>query len=120
MALLTPVKLSISEVLNLAASYDTLTLSDTFVFKRGSKQIIILKNTTGALVTLTFKGNTGNLVIPGTLNSFVLSGGVEVDVPDDGEVLMVADQVAGFIDQVDATPTITSSAIGVQIAIVEL
>lgn len=121
MALITPTKVVSQTTLNLVTATQTLTLSDTFVYKPGAKQVIILKNDTGSSVTVTFSGNEKDeAVLPGFLQTVDVDGGVDIVLADGAEVLLLTDQISAFINEAGITPTITSSAAGVEIALIEL
>jgi hypothetical protein len=75
-----------------------LTASDTMSYSQGSKQMMLLYNTTASIVTVTFTGSAATTISPpGYGGTISVAAGKAISVPASGSVLLDLDDISAYL-----------------------
>ena len=75
-----------------------LSSSDTLTYVAGSKQVIVLYNTTASLVTATIVGSTATTISPaGYGGTISVAAGKAISVPASSTVLVELDDISAYL-----------------------
>lgn len=84
----------------IASAITTLSASDTITYKAGRKQLLVLRNTTGGLLTVTIDGADGTTVsVPG-IGSVSVAAGLAVPVAAGLSVAIVLSTISSYLQGV--------------------
>lgn len=79
-----------------AAAITTLSADDTFTFNAKKKQLLVLTNTTGGLLTATIDGSTGTTVTVPGVGSVDVSGGKAIPVAAGLSVAVMLNSISAY------------------------
>lgn len=83
-----------------AAAISTLSASDTITFKPGRKQLLVLRNTTAGLLTVTIDGADGTTVTVPGIGSVSVAAGLAVPVAAGVSVAIVLQSISSYLQGV--------------------